>query len=379
MPDPMTSRDRLRTALCLGQPDRVPVTLYEIDPFLSVAWRAFDHTYDRVRQAARDLQDTISFARLDVGLFHSAPDSFPVERRTWAEGASTFVETIVPTPRGRPLRSLYRRHDGVETSWRLKLPVEDEDDLEAFLSLPYTPSLPDLAEVDRADGELGERGLITFSLGDPLGAVLGLLPFETFALWSTTERDRANIRRLLDVMHERVYRLVDHLVAHSHQRAFRFWGPEYAGPSLLPPARFKEFVVDYLTDIVRLVRRSGNYAIVHCHARLNAILELIARMEPNALEPIESIPASGGDVTLADVKRRIGDRVCLMGNIQGLDLETGTPDEVERLVAQAIAEGGPGGGFILMPTAMPVTPLDERMERNILRFMEAGRRYGRYP
>lgn len=377
-----TSRQRLLTALRRGQPDRVPVTLYELDPFSTSQWQATDPTYERVRLAAREMQDTISFANIALGPFLGDPNADRgrggIEARTWVEDGSTLAETRVETPAGRTLFSVSRTEPGVHSPWRVKAFVEDEDDLAAFLSLPDSWPAPGLAGVEAAERELGERGLVLFSLGDPLGVALGVIPFHLYAEWSATESGRKHVHRLLEVMGERTHRLVQYLAERARGRVFRFWGPEYAGPSLMRPGLFREYVVRYLADIVRLVQKSGNVAVVHCHARLRGILEMIAEMGPDGLEPIECEPAASGDVSLAEVKRLLGDQICLMGNIQGPLLETGTPDEVESAVRRAIDEGAPGGGFILMPTAMPVTALDERSEHNILTMMEIGRQYGAY-
>jgi hypothetical protein len=375
-----TSRRRLLAALRRERPDRVPVSLYELDPFADDSWQASDPTYDQVRALARELQDTIAFTRLDLGfgLADPAASEDRLATRTWREGGSTYTETTVRAD-GRTLRALARRDDGVETSWRLASLVNDEADLDAWVALPYEPVIPDLAAADAAEARLGERGVVLYSVGDPLGYALGLMPFDLFVDWTTTAAGRARLRRLLDVVHERLAGIVADLGGRSRDRIFRFWGPEYAGPSLLAPRNFREFVVEYLSDLIRTVRASGNLAVVHCHGRLNAILEDVAEMGPDGLEPIECRPAATADVTLAEAKRRVGDSLCLLGGIQGPDLETRHPDEIERLVEQAIAEGAPGGGYILLPTSMPITPLDARMEANIARFLEAGRRYGTYP
>jgi uroporphyrinogen decarboxylase len=51
---------------------------------------------------------------------------------------------------------------------------------------------------------------------------------------------------------------------------------------------------------------------------------------------------------LVKVKRLVSDRVCLVGNIDcGQLLPHGTPEQVRQAVRQAIADGGPGGGYIL--------------------------------
>ena len=89
---------------------------------------------------------------------------------------------------------------------------------------------------------------------------------------------------------------------------------------------------------------------------------MIVEMGADALDPVEAPPS--GDITLAEVKRLYGARLCLMGNIQLSDLETLPPDAMRRLTQETLAAGATGGGFVLMPTAAPISadlsPVTER-------------------
>ena len=60
-----------------------------------------------------------------------------------------------------------------------------------------------------------------------------------------------------------------------------------------------------------------------------------------------------GDVPLLDVKRRVGGRMCLIGNVQIGDVISGRREDVAARVREAVRDGSPGGGFILSTTASP--------------------------
>jgi uroporphyrinogen decarboxylase len=51
-------------------------------------------------------------------------------------------------------------------------------------------------------------------------------------------------------------------------------------------------------------------------------------------------------VDIAEVKRLVGDRVCLIGNVNCGLLDSGTDDEVIENVRYSITHGKPGGGYI---------------------------------
>ena len=67
------------------------------------------------------------------------------------------------------------------------------------------------------------------------------------------------------------------------------------------------------------------------------------------MSPIES--GLRGDVTLAEVKARIGDRVCLKGNLDDMAfLALATEEEVRAEAEACIAQAAAGGGYILSGT-----------------------------
>jgi len=55
-------------------------------------------------------------------------------------------------------------------------------------------------------------------------------------------------------------------------------------------------------------------------------------------------------MSLAEVKRRYGDRICLVGNVDPRVIEFGAPEDVEREVDRCLREGG-REGFVLSASA----------------------------
>ena len=65
-----------------------------------------------------------------------------------------------------------------------------------------------------------------------------------------------------------------------------------------------------------------------------------------------------------------------MGNIQESLFELHTPEEVKSEVLKVLEIAGKDGGFVLMPTATPITvPLPARVEENLFSFAETGVNY----
>jgi uroporphyrinogen decarboxylase len=113
------------------------------------------------------------------------------------------------------------------------------------------------------------------------------------------------------------------------------------GP-FLGPGRFSEFVTPYLVQLVKGYRDLGFYVIKHTDGNIMPILDQLAAAHPHALH---SLDPQGG-VDLAEVKRRVGDELCVIGNVNCSLLDTGTPAEIEADVRRALRQGMTGPGYI---------------------------------
>jgi hypothetical protein len=70
------------------------------------------------------------------------------------------------------------------------------------------------------------------------------------------------------------------------------------------------------------------------------VLEAIAEMGPDALDPIE--PPPQGDVQLRDVRARYGRQMMLFGNLEVNDIENVATDQFRERVLRALDEGTAG-------------------------------------
>jgi uroporphyrinogen decarboxylase len=116
----------------------------------------------------------------------------------------------------------------------------------------------------------------------------------------------------------------------------------------------------------------GIRLVMHSCGNVLPLLEWFADCGFDAVQSLE--PTAG--VTLKEAKALVGDRLCLIGNIDVSEvLVGGTREEVFEAVRQAIQDAGRGGGFILSPAHNHSGVSVER-----LRWMlEAARQYGGYP
>ena len=110
----------------------------------------------------------------------------------------------------------------------------------------------------------------------------------------------------------------------------------------LSPAMFDEFVTPYLKRLTKGYRDMGFYVIKHTDGNIMPILDSLVSTKPHALH---SLDPQGG-VDLAEVKRRVGNKVCLIGNVNCALLQTGTDEQVIADCQRALRHGAPGGGYV---------------------------------
>jgi uroporphyrinogen decarboxylase len=113
------------------------------------------------------------------------------------------------------------------------------------------------------------------------------------------------------------------------------------GP-FLSPDMFAEFVAPYLKQVIAGYREMGLYAIKHTDGNIMPIIDHLIDARPHALHSLD--PQGGVDI--AEVKRRYGDQVCLIGNVNCGLLDTGSDEECIESVRYCLQHGMPGGGYV---------------------------------
>ena len=118
----------------------------------------------------------------------------------------------------------------------------------------------------------------------------------------------------------------------------------YRTAPMVSPAMYDEFIRPRLAKIVKVIHEEGAFAVKHSDGNLWPILDMMISTGIDGINPIE--PVAGMDI--GEVKRKYGDRVCLIGNIDCGDLlSSGTEADVRRVVRETIRTAGVGGGYIV--------------------------------
>jgi len=356
-PSRMTSRERLDAAYRCQPTDRVPVFVRGVGD-----GRPPHDSYAPLRRLVCEACD-LKWGWSSGHVFPSPPTTSRVEPY---DDDFDLVTTVMPTPRGELVHQYLAGRKGQPGMTR-KHWLAGRDDALRHLSLPAPEPTGDAASFFALREQAGERGIVEVELRDmnPGGHVAELFGSEAFALLSI--EDRGLIHELLEHATRRALRMVDWLLARGLGPYFAISGQEYIAPPLHGPRDFRDFNVRYDQRIFGRIRDAGGLVHVHCHGSLKGLLEGFVEAGANVLHPVEAPPM--GNVTAAEAKAALRDRVCIEGNIQVGDLFTLPPHEIERQVAALIRDAGPTG-LIVAPTASPYAPVcTERMRANYKRMV----------
>lgn len=134
-----------------------------------------------------------------------------------------------------------------------------------------------------------------------------------------------------------------------------------SGP-FLSPQMFEEFIQPYLYKIIEAAKREGLYTIKHTDGNIMPILNQLVECKPHALHSLD--PMAGVD--MKEMKRLVGNKVCLCGNVNCSLLQTGTEEELRASARYAMESGKPGGGYIYCTSNVPFKGIEPRRYEIVL-------------
>ena len=372
MPDRLSSRERLKRVFRCQPVDRMPVRLWGVDPMFPYPDPSWQPLYALTEDHELDL----------IRHWGPAPEECPEptvrttsEQRESGKRHLWETESVIHTPAG-PLTQVSRHPKSGGPGYVNKPYIETVADARRWLSIPRAAALPRVGSYFEAERKTGDRALLMVGIGEAMYTVQAMMGSETFGYWLMDER--ALLREMVDRGFADIEETVKHYLAAGVGDAYGWVGPELCIPPLASPRDFQEFVFEYDRPIIEMIHDAGKLAWIHCHGDMHPVLEQFVAMGLDCLNPIEPPPV--GRLTLGEAKRRVAGRMCLEGGVEDGDFHLRTPEEMVRIVEKTVAQGKPGGGFILCPSSSPNTAptLNELNLANYRAFVETGMRLAPY-
>jgi len=345
----MTKRERLLTAIAGGTPDVVPVSP-------NIHWRFAERLLGRHHWKdifeVHDLVDSIFSWRppISIGPNSDYDCRWGMDMRLVAEnGTEKTYERKISNDRGTltavhgigydpndPTLGFTRKYFVTQPGQWSVVEKYWEQELEQA-------GMPEHDELDEARELLGDNG------------VAGTINNSTFARLSLMRGMEGTLLDLLDFP-DRMHALMD--LAHRYrEREIRSFlesdGDVYtydicwATGTGMSPAMFKEWVLPDLAQVCDLVRDvQGKYIGFYTLGRISGLLDMMVDAGPDFIATFEQ---NEGDITLAEAKQRIGNKLCLIGNFDPLILQDGSLEDARGEARRCIEEGMAGGAYVLNP------------------------------
>ncbi len=343
-PDP--DFDRLRTTLLLEEPDRVPVVELHIDREVKEAYlgRPIASVQDDVDLWAKAGYDYI-YLRANYE-YRMVGDDYAVTQRTYAGDMQ--------------VRSWSAEQVSLVSNW------------EEYEAYPWPdPNSIDYSNLVEASQCLWPGMQIISGVGGIFTRVWRIMGFETFSYALADQPDL--VARLFQRVGE-IQLAVFQRIVQMEDIGAMWYGDDmaYSEGLLVSPKILRRHVFPYLKEMGNICQHRGLPFILHSDGNLWPIMDDIIEAGFNAIQPIE--PKA---MDIVELKEKVGDRLCLIGNIDlGYTLTLGTPQEVEEEVKERIRCLAPGGGYCVSSsnTVTYYVPLE-----NFKAMIKATREYGHYP
>ena len=116
----------------------------------------------------------------------------------------------------------------------------------------------------------------------------------------------------------------------------------YGSGPMIDPKFFRKYVFPWYEELGALAKKQGWLFFFHSDGNIWPILEDLISIGFDAIHPLD--PTS---MDILEVKKKVGRRLAVMGNIHTDLLSRGTPQEVRDLTKTRIREIAPGGGYAL--------------------------------
>ena len=145
----------------------------------------------------------------------------------------------------------------------------------------------------------------------------------------------------------------------------------HKGGPMINPKYFDRYLLPCYQEVSEQIHKWGGKYILHTDGDVTTLLDFIVESDFDGLQCLEP-----PFVDPHYVKKKVGDKLCLSGNIDTrYILVNASKEEVEKAVKDAISALGHDGGYMLSPANFHPSMSVERLKWMI----EATKKYGTYP
>jgi len=362
----MDAKQRLITTLGQGRADRLPVTTHHVMPsFLESHMNGIsnDEFFEEIGldpikwvmayRYSPERGEYFDPGHTELGFLEArrvCSDNWRVEIEPMESISYTTWRFKIHTPE-KTLSMLLQSNE--HTTWCAEPLVKEKTDIEVIAKYLTVP-LCNIEEINEAAEAYGNKGLIRGHIpafegfGQPGTWQDAACLYGAENLIITALEDPEWVHEFLGILMRRKKSYINSMKGAKYD-LLELGGGD-ASTTVISPDMFREFVAPYDSQLIEAAHQAGQKVAYHTCGGMMPILEDIAGMGPDAMETFTP-EGMGGDVKLKEAKKRIGDRVCMIGGFDQFHFFTGcTEAQTRREVRRCFEEAGEGGGYILSPS-----------------------------
>ena len=148
----------------------------------------------------------------------------------------------------------------------------------------------------------------------------------------------------------------------------------YAGSAFISKESYDDLVLPSVTRLAEEIKKSNGYSYIHTCGSINDRIELLADSGTDGIECMDPPPL--GDITLDAAKSRVGERIFLKGNLDSVNvLLQASDNELEEVVKNTIQAGKINGGYILSSACSISRDVSPERIKGISKMID---KYGQY-
>ncbi len=371
----MTKRERLLTAISGGVPDQVPVSPH-------IHWRFAEklvggYQWQDILEAHK-IAGTIAAFK---GPFAIGPNSDYDAR--WGMESKLISEKGTEKAYERTIRNKKG-----EVNWLCTIGFDASDPTLGFTKKYFVTEsahwdvieqywldelenagMPEHEQIDKVHDALGDDGIAGVTMNGTYGRLSLVRGMEGLLLDIFDMPDR--IHALMDLAYQ--YRKKEIQSFIESKADTYLYDICWATGTGMSPEMFKEWVFPDICKICDMVRDvPGKYIGFYTLGRVKNYVDMMVDAGPDFFASFEQ---NEGDITMAEVKKRVGTKICICGNFDPLILQDGTVQQAREEAKRCLDEAMEGGAFVLSTgdEVPPTTKLD-----NLKAMAEVAAEYGCY-
>jgi len=332
--------NRIKTAVALGKPDRVPVVPLG-DSFCArhLGVKLSDFCTKPTLSNEVILKSFTSLGEVD-GLQHV---SF------YVHNLSTIWFSRIKIPgRDLPENELWQMQE-IELMSVEDYDVIIRDGLNKFTEKFFSEKLDNLgAKIQDFVNTLPEAIRATEELGIvPFSPAIATIPYEMFCGGRSMPEFLKDLFRIPDKVQAAMDAAMPDIIENTRQlcravKPIAIWvGGWRAASEFVSPRLWKRFVLPYYKELVQAVVDEGVIPVLHFDSNWTRDLDYLKELPKG-----KCVFSPDGATDIFKAKEVLGDHMCIMGDVPPAMLSLGTPEEVHNYCRKLIENIGPAG-FIL--------------------------------